>query len=222
MRDEFKSLDNWHNRGYLPHYDAKNKGQMISYRLADSLPQEVLKTAGSAGGSPAEQAKKRKLIEGFLDKGYGSCLLKHPEAAKIVIENWLYFDQKNYDLIAFVVMPNHVHLLIKTYETVSLSQIVHSWKSYTSKELGKLLINADEPSALPGGDLFCSANADEPSALLGISKSKVWQEDYWDRFIRDQNHFNRVIDYIHNNPQKAGLITEVNKWSWSSLNYSKT
>ena len=53
MRAEFSSVDNWHNRGYLPHYGAKNKCQMITYRLADSLPQEVLKAAGSAGDSPA-------------------------------------------------------------------------------------------------------------------------------------------------------------------------
>jgi len=92
---------------------------MITYRLADSVPQEMLRTAGStgglpgrtgglpgnpiskyplagsAGGSPAEKAektKKRKLIEVFLDKGYGSSILKNPEVARIIIENWLRFD----------------------------------------------------------------------------------------------------------------------------------
>ena len=143
------------------------------------------------------------MIEKFLDEGYGSCILKSAEVARILIDNWYYFDKQNYDLIAYVVMPNHVHVLIKTYENKTLSQIVHSWKSYTSKEILKLLsrdLNAGEPPALP---------------------AKIWQDEYWDRFIRDQNHFNKVVDYTHSNPVKAGLVASGQEWPWSSLNKDK-
>jgi len=96
-------------------------------------------------------------------------------------------------------MPKNIHTLIKTYDNKTLSQVVHWWKSYKSKEIRKFLskdVNAGEPAALP---------------------AKIWKDEYWDRFIRDQNHFNRVIDYIHSNPIKAGLVTQANEWPWSSI-----
>ena len=196
----------WHSRGYLPHYDQDNAYQMITYRLADSLPASIL---GSAGGSPAEcsndtqsaeeikQAKtiRRKKIEAYLDAGYGSCLLKQLPIAELVIGNWYFFDGKRYDLIAYVVMPNHVHLLIKTYQGWSLSDVLHGWKSYTSKEIKKLLRCAGEPPALP---------------------AKIWQEEYWDRVIRNEAHFNNAVNYIHSNPVKAGLCQQAEDWKWSS------
>lgn len=135
MRDEFKNSGNWHNRGYMPHYDAHGKYQMITYRLADSLPQKFLKHILDKY-SADETVKRRKEIELLIDKGYGSCLLKHPHCAEIVIENWKYFDQKKYDLIAYTVMPNHVHLLIKTY-TFEIADLVKSWKSFTAKAIRK-------------------------------------------------------------------------------------
>ncbi|MCP4458350.1 MAG: hypothetical protein GY816_10065, partial [Cytophagales bacterium] len=130
---EFYNLQNWHSRGYLPHYEAGSKYQMITYRLADSLPKSFT-IPGSAGGSPAEEGhERRKAIEEILDSGYGLCILQKPEVAKIVVGNWKHFDATRYDLKAYVVMPNHVHILVKTHEDFTVSKIVHSWKSYTSK-----------------------------------------------------------------------------------------
>ena len=200
MRPEFDNTEDWHNRGYLPHYDSANKYQMITYRLNDSLP------AGSARGSRAKadgftesDIEYRKRIESLLDKGYGSCVLNNPRIAKLVIDNWKNFDGERYDLIAYVVMPNHVHVLIKTYREWSLSKVLHSWKSYTSHEMRKILeeekFNASEPDALP-----------------------AWQEECWDRFIRDERHYYRAIKYIHENPVKAGLCAETSDWKWSSAN----
>ena len=166
---------------------------MITYRLADSLPQKVLNKLKDLYQENKTDAKQRKYIETMLDAGYGSCILQINEIANIVIENWFYFDSKRYDLIAYVVMPNHVHLLIKTYEKLDLKHIVHSWKSYTANEIKKAL--AGKLPALP---------------------ASVWQCDYWDRFIRDENHFNKAIEYIHNNPVKAGLVNSPEKWNWSS------
>ncbi len=98
-------------------------------------------------------------------------------------------------------MPNHVHLLIKTYENHSLSSIVHSWKSYTAHEITKLLK---------------TRNTGETPVLPEYKNDVVWQVEYWDRFIRDDAHYQRVINYIHNNPVKAGLCDKVEYWKWSS------
>lgn len=72
-RHEFENYQNWSTRGFLPHYDAANKYQMITYRLADSLP---VSSPGTTGGPPVDALKHRKMIESTLDKGYGSCVLK--------------------------------------------------------------------------------------------------------------------------------------------------
>ena len=92
-----------------------------------------------------------------------------------------------------------VHLLIKTYEGWPLAKVVHSWKSYTAKEILK-------------NDHAREFNAGGSPAL----PNKVWQREYWDRFIRDENHFLKVIDYIHQNPVKAGLCKLPEQWLWSS------
>lgn len=152
MREEFEDTENWHKRGYLPHYDISNKYQMITYRLADALPQKVLyELAGHAdwqSASKAEQTQKRKLLEKYLDQGYGSCLLE--KYGYIIIDNWKFFNGIRYELITYVVMPNHAHILIKTYPEWSLGQIIKTWKSYSAKEIRKLVQqeNADYQSAL--------------------------------------------------------------------------
>ena len=119
MRDEFKNSENWTKR-FLPHYNADHKFQMITYRLADSLPQDVLKSLGTpqatAGkNNKLQETQKRQYIEENLDKGYGSCMLAEQQVAELIIENWQHFHEDRYDLIAYVVMPNHIHVLIKVY-----------------------------------------------------------------------------------------------------------
>lgn len=178
-----------HSRGYLPHIEGA-EFQMITYRLADALPKEVVQ--GLSEGCSGET--RRKKIESYLDSGYGKCWLAIPEIAELVIDNWFYFDGKRYDMIAYVVMPNHVHVLIRVYSKVSLSKIVHGWKSYTAKRIAAFVKEAGEPPALP-----------------------VWQAEYWDRYIRNQHHFDRAIEYIHQNPVNAGLAQTAEAWPWSSF-----
>ena len=214
-RAEFQNPQNWHNRGYLPHYDIGGKYQMITYRLADSLPVEVLhrlksSLAGSADCQSAisderQQTIKRKAIEEFLDKGFGSCILANKFCAEIVAENWKYFDSKRYELFAYVIMPNHVHLLVKTFEEYPIGGLVKTWKSFSAKAIRKLFREggADYQSALP--------------AIL-LNDNPFWQREYWDRFIRDEKHFNCAINYILENPVKAGLVNSWQDWPW---NYCK-
>jgi REP element-mobilizing transposase RayT len=66
--------------------------------------------------------------------------------------------------------------------------VIHSWKSYIAHEANKLLDRT--------GDF--------------------WMPDYFDRFIRDQKHFKAVVEYIHQNPVKAGLVAAAQDWPWSS------
>ena len=101
---------------FLPHYHASEKFQLITYRLADSLPQNaLLELPGAPHSDEGKNTQYRKTVESILDHGCGSCLLQIPPIAEKVIEAWKYFDRKKYDLIAYVVMPNHVHVMIKTY-----------------------------------------------------------------------------------------------------------
>lgn len=177
-------------RGFLPHFDIGSRYQMITYRLNDSLPAEVLTYLRE---KESDNIEYRKKIEKLIDAGYGSCLLKEPAVAEMIIENWIFFDKKKYDLIAYVVMPNHVHVMIKMYLEAPLSKIIHSWKSYTSKKFNSVLKNENKD----------------------ISDVK-WEHDYWDRYIRDENHFVSAVDYIHNNPVKAGLCKLPEDWHYSS------
>jgi len=134
--------------------------------------------------------ERRRKIEAMLDKGHGSCVLREPAAAECIIENWRHFDEQRYKLIAWVVMPTHVHVLIEQYETASLSSVVQSWKSYTGKQLKALF-----PHACADGEF--------------------WMREYWDRYIRDENHFYAAIDYIRQNPVKAGLVDRPEDWPYT-------
>ena len=107
----------WRTRGYLPHYDG-SQYQMITYRLADSLPEHVLQSLDEGS------MKRRNEIEKYLDAGHGSCLLGIPEVAQEVINSWQYFTGDRYELIAGVVMPNHIHVLVKTKDDWAVSKIV--------------------------------------------------------------------------------------------------
>ncbi len=199
-----------HDRGYLPHWEAGTQPQSITFRLADSLPQSLLASwEAELQRLPDDKrnAERRRRIEQALDQGIGACYLRRPEIARIVENALLHFDGTRYQLHAWVVMPNHVHALITPLHGESLSAILHSWKSYTAKEAKKALgaratrpqegrENAAETAALPGG--------------------KFWQEEYFDRMIRDEAHWFNVVRYIEENPVKAGLCARPEDWPFGS------
>lgn len=175
----------WHSRGYLPHCDTPGLLQAITFRLADSLPADVLHRLLQQAG---EEVDKFNQIERFLDTGYGACWLAQPSVANIVEDALLHGDGQRYRLLAWCVMPNHVHVLIETCENYPLSKVVQSWKSFTAKRINQ---------------------------CLGRS-STVWMRDYFDRYIRDDHHLEAVIAYIHGNPVKAGLVSTEQDWLHSS------
>lgn len=186
----------WFSRGYLPHLDQKGLLQSITFRLADSLPQQVLyRLDDELKILPLEKqdVERRRKIEAYLDAGAGCCALRHPSMAKIMQETLLKFDGDKYRLLAWCIMPNHVHVLIEPQ--VPLWKSVQSWKSYTGR--WALKHNAE--------------------LGLGVPGKKFWMREYWDRYIRDEKHFHDIITYIHDNPVKAKLCKYPENWPWSSL-----
>ncbi len=175
----------WH-RGKLPHRNKESLLQFITFRLADSLPKEVLaELEEKVRRLPEKQSQieLRILRERYLNKGLGSCALQHPEMAKVMMEALQYHDDVKYDLLAWSIMPNHVHVLIKTND--KLPKIIQSWKSFTGK--------------------WALKNNEKYSLGIAPNADKFWMPEYWDRFIRDEAHYNNTVRYVLNNPASAGL-----------------
>jgi putative DNA methylase len=181
----------WYSRGYLPHFNAERQTQTMTFRLFDSMPQEVLDAWREEISSLPKKEydlERRKRIDAYLDQGYGSCYLRDDRIAEIVQNALLHFDGERYFLHAWVVMPNHVHVLYTPDAGWELSQIAHSWKSYTASASNKALGR----------------------------KGEFWQPEPFDRYIRDEKHFKNAVSYIENNPVKAGLCGKPEDWRWSS------
>jgi len=178
-----------YSRGYLPHLDFSGKTQFLTYRLADSVPNEVIDRYKSRLelGRISER-EYHKIIERYLDSGRGECYLGRDDVASIVEENLFHFNGVKYQLHAWVIMPNHLHKLVTPYPDVSLAEIAHSCKSYTAKAANRILNRTGE----------------------------FWFPEPFDRYIRSGSHFDYVWDYIESNPVKAGLCEFSCEWRYSS------
>lgn len=186
----------WYSRGYLPHFDSGKVVQSVTFRLADSLPQEKLRILEEQLAKMPKinaERERRTSIEQWLDAGMGCCVLGQPEIAALVQNALFQFDGERYFLIAWCIMPNHVHVLLEP--KISLPSILQSWKSWTGKNAR---IKAQELG-------------------LAVPAQGFWMREYWDRFIRNEEHFQQVICYIHENPVKAGLCSSPEEWRWSSV-----
>ena len=179
----------WYASKNLPHFDAQGTQQFITYRLRDSLPAER-RSEWEMLLKIEDDSEKRKRLEAYLDRGLGACRLRQPRVAESVQGNLWHHDGGAYRLLAWVIMPNHVHALIEVWR-VPLGKILQAWKSYTAKEANR---------------------------ILGREGS-FWAEDFFDRYIRDEEHLQRAIHYIENNPVKAGLVRAPEDWPWSSARY---
>ena len=179
-----------HNRR-LPHWQQADCWIFVTWRMADALPAEKLQEWSEdketwlkfhpkpwSGETENEyHARFSGRIDDWLDSGEGSCLLRDPELRKIVADALGHFDADRYDLGDFVIMPNHVHVLFRPREGHRMEDILHSWKSFTAKAVNK---------------------------HAGRSGS-FWQEEYWDRLIRNERHLAACQRYIEENPQRAQL-----------------
>jgi valyl-tRNA synthetase len=178
----------------LPHWTKHGATYAVTFRLADSLPPHVLHTwrqeredivqRVQEQGRPLTAHEERELyrlhttrIEAFLDSGQGDCHLAKPEIASLVQEALQHFDDQRYDLIAWCIMPNHIHVIVRPFEGYDLAGILHSWKSFTTKQVNR---------------------------LLGVTGA-FWQEEYYDHLIRDEDDFNRHLSYLLQNPETSTL-----------------
>jgi len=156
----------------LPHWTRENATYFVTFRLAGSLPRVAL---------DALRENKRlqfNRVDEALDAGRGPKHLADPKVAELVQNTLLHFHGQRYFLVAWAIMPNHVHVVFKPYFGNDLSEILRSWKNYTARLANK---------------------------ILGKNGS-FWQTESFDRLVRDPQEFGRVVAYTYENPGRAGLI----------------
>ena len=117
------------------------------------------------------------MVDRYLDAGHGSCRLKDARIADLVANALTFFEGSRYTLFAWCVMPNHVHVVVQPIGNHTLPDILHSWKSYSSKLANR---------------------------MLGAT-GKFWREEYFDRILRDDEELGRTIEYVFENPGKVGF-----------------
>jgi len=184
----------------LPHWQQDGATYAVTFRLADALPQtalnnynkekkhwhEVRDEAHKKGeGTTAKDATKQlfhcfnKHLEQALTQNYGECTLNNPAAYKIVQDAIMHFEGERYKIFAYAIAGNHVHAIVKPIGEHQLSDILHSWKSFSSHEINKALGREGE----------------------------LWQKEFYDHIIRDEDDFVNQRDYIlrHAVDQKFGL-----------------
>src|SRR5664279_3938410 len=181
-------------RVHLPHWDVEYGIYFVTWNLIDAIPAHVheelrmqrayemerlecLRGDYSIGEKRAIEATIRRAYEEQLDKGEGQCLLKDPRCAKLVAVALEYFDDVKCRQYSWSVMPNHVHTVFTCVPPFTLDEVLNSWKSYTSKEIGK---------------------------ILGL-RGTIWQAEYFDHSIRDPDELQRTVEYVAQNPAAAGL-----------------
>jgi putative transposase len=202
----------WHQRGYLPHCDYQGLTQFVTFRLADSMPvsrrsewEHLLKIEDSR--------TKRKELEQYLDRGLGACHLRNAGLARIVEDALMHFHGNRMELLAWCVMPNHVHVLARIWQT-PLYKLVRSWKRFVTTSDASLMER--RPPARREG----MKPKDAPARRSAFRVQRLrWQRDYWDTFMRDEEQERTAIRYIENNPVKARLCPSPEEWPCGSARF---
>jgi REP element-mobilizing transposase RayT len=175
----------------LPHWEQPGASYFVTFRLADAVPVE-LRAQWIAEGSAwlihhpkpwsaeVEREYHRRFsqrMDQWLDAGHGACVLREAKCRECVTATLAHSHDRTYWLHAWVVMPNHVHVLFSLHPEALLAGEIGAWKSVSARRLNR---------------------------LLGRTGT-LWQEDYFDRLIRDGDHFANCVRYIRRNPEKARL-----------------
>jgi REP element-mobilizing transposase RayT len=179
----------WHQRGYLPHFDVPGVTQFVTLRLGDALPRSR-RSEWEALAKTEDLRARRKQLEAYLDRGLGACWLRQPAIAELTENALCFFDGQRYQLRAWVVMPNHVHLVVDVWQT-PLARLAKSWKTFIAREANKLLGR----------------------------EGTFWEREYWDTVMEDDEQLRRALRYTEGNPVKAGLAQEPKAWPCSSARF---
>jgi REP element-mobilizing transposase RayT len=191
------------NRGRLPHWEKEEGLYFVTFHLADSLPRTALAKIAerrhillSAKQKNASLLPEQKALlaayshtrmEEYFDRGAGSCPFLDMRIAGAMAAALRFREGTHYRLLAWCIMPNHVHVVAKLFPGRELAMVIKSWKNFSAK-----------------------------AANLALGhKGRFWQREYYDRMIRDGAEFGRAIRYILENPTKAGLKNWT--WVWSAV-----
>jgi REP element-mobilizing transposase RayT len=128
-------------------------------------------------------------VDAYLDAGNGECWLRQAMIADLVASALKFFDGTRYEMQAWVVMPNHVHAVLRPLPGWTLSQTLKSWKGYTAREANKLLQRTGE---------------------------RFWQTESFDHLVRDDEDLHRCCHYTTTNPVNARLCARPEEWKWGS------
>jgi putative transposase len=194
---------------HLPHWRQEGATYAVTFRLADSLPKEKLDMLKSMrreweakfpeprseeGWKTYAQSVTNRVHE-WLDQGAGECHFKNSSFANELARSILHFQNERYHVACFVVMPNHCHLIIRPFGDNELEDLLGAIKGVTSRFVNRALERT--------GDL--------------------WQQESFDRIIRDDEHLYNAIQYIGNNPRTAGLPqSQWYRWidpTWETLKW---
>ncbi|MBI4657927.1 MAG: transposase [Verrucomicrobia bacterium] len=201
-----------HSRGALPHLKREGASYFVTFRLADTLPREVLLRLKREREAILEEAlahnrpltwhEQKDLfnwysdrVDKYLDAGHGDCWLSNPAVAELVANAVRYFEGKRYTLHAWVVMPNHAHVVVHPTPPHTLSAILKSWKTYTAVHANR---------------------------LLGREGQTFWQSESYDHCCRDDDDLARCCAYTTMNPVNARLCARPDGWRWSSLHVGQS
>jgi REP element-mobilizing transposase RayT len=204
----------------LPHFQHAGRQFFVTFRLKGTLPFTVFKTfqaerdaayARAASFPDAERDQLRikadKLlfvkIEGILDAcAHGPKWLGEPRVARIVADKLRADDQRHYELMAYCIMPNHVHAVMAT--EIQLQRIPNeeeiSEKNY--RQLYQILQEIKGNTAFHG------------NRVLGRGGT-FWQHESYDHYVRNTVELGRIIRYVLQNPVKAGFVKEWRQWEFS-------
>jgi len=213
-------------RRNLPHIQPQDAMFFITFRLYGSIPiakLDYLKTTyqnintTDISGKPLKQLKQNQQEEYFLafdefldTNPNGPYYLANHEIASLVCDSIKHRDGKDYKLVCFCIMSNHVHMII--YKLANpLHIVMKELKSFTGKEALKILKDNEAPNRT-AKRLLRLENSSEQALRV---PSKFWQPESFDRIIRNRNDMAEKINYTLNNPVKAGLVATVNEWKWS-------
>lgn len=202
-------------RRRLPHIQPEGATLFVTSRLEGSLPAKVVqklnqekeKIDHNLGNILITKERKREANleyqqlfvkwDDALDAHNSDVrYLADPRIANVVSASLHHRDEKVYELIAFCIMPSHLHILFTPLKEnadhyYSLSKIMHSLKRHTAREA---------------------------NLILG-REGTFWQHENYDHFIRDESELERTIKYILYNPVKANLVKEQKDWKWSYCKY---
>ena len=168
----------------LPHFHSVGQPVFLTWRLHGSLP------TGRSFPEATTSGQVFLAMDRMLDNACtGPLYLRRPEIANMVVDAIHYRDQslEHYEIHSYVVMANHVHLLVTP--RVEISKLTHSLKRFTAREANR---------------------------MLGLTGQTFWQVESYDRLVRDRTEFQRIAGYIEMNPVKAGLVKTPEEFPWSS------